>query len=246
MKKNENIGGRAYSNGLRLMNRSRSVKVYYNEAGDLQYEINRAKKSRYNDLIKDIPIIRGIFILLYSLLAFLKEVIKNPLQYWFIFLIIILDAYFWFGSSGEGGTLDLIFLMIYVSIPVILIIFFRKNISEVLKYHGAEHMAVNYYENDCRGNIKDYSRLHKRCGSNFVFYYLLFQIIAFFINLNLNFLVENLLYIGLAYEAMIHTPDSFLPVVTIIQRFMTKKPDEKQLKAAEAALKILTEDYYMS
>lgn len=246
MKKNENIGGRAYSNGLRLMNRSRSVKVYYNEAGDLQYEINRAKKSRYNDLIKDIPIIRGIFILLYSLLAFLKEVIKNPLQYWFIFLIIILDAYFWFGSSGEGGTLDLIFLMIYVSIPVILIIFFRKNISEVLKYHGAEHMAVNYYENDCRGNIKDYSRLHKRCGSNFVFYYLLFQIIAFFINLNLNFLFEHLLYIGLAYEAMIHTPDSFLPVVTIIQRFMTKKPDEKQLKAAEAALKILTEDYYMS
>lgn len=246
MKKNENIGGRAYSNGLRLMNRSRSVKVYYNEAGDLQYEINRAKKSRYNDLIKDIPIIRGIFILLYSLLAFLKEVIKNPLQYWFIFLIIILDAYFWFGSSGEGGTLDLIFLMIYVSLPVILIIFFRKNISEVLKYHGAEHMAVNYYENDCRGNIKDYSRLHKRCGSNFVFYYLLFQIIAFFINLNLNFLVEHLLYIGLAYEAMIHTPDSFLPVVTIIQRFMTKKPDEKQLKAAEAALKILTEDYYMS
>jgi uncharacterized protein YqhQ len=136
--------------------------------------------------------------------------------------------------------------MIYVSLPVILIIFFRKNISEVLKYHGAEHMAVNYYENDCRGNIKDYSRLHKRCGSNFVFYYLLFQIIAFFINLNLNFLVEHLLYIGLAYEAMIHTPDSFLPVVTIIQRFMTKKPDEKQLKAAEAALKILTEDYYMS
>ncbi len=246
MKKNANIGGRAYSNGLRLMNRSRSVKVYYNETGDLQYEINRAKKSRYNDLIKDIPIIRGIFILLYSLLVFLKEVIKNPLQYWFIFLIIILDAYFWFGSSGEGGTLDLIFLMIYVSIPVILIIFFRKNISEVLKYHGAEHMAVNYYENDCRGNIKDYSRLHKRCGSNFVFYYLSFQIIAFFINLNLNFLVEHLLYIGLAYEAMIHTPDSFLPVVTIIQRFMTKKPDEKQLKAAEAALKILTEDYYMS
>jgi uncharacterized protein YqhQ len=136
--------------------------------------------------------------------------------------------------------------MIYFSLPVILILFFRKNISEVLKYHGAEHMAVNYYENDCKGSIKDYSRLHKRCGSNFVFYYLLFQILASLLNLNFNLLIDQLLYIGLAYEAMIHTPDSFLPVVTIIQRFMTKEPDEKQLKAAEIALNILTEDKNIS
>ncbi len=246
MKKNENIGGRAYSNGLRLMNSRRSVKVYYNKDGELQFDINNSKKSKYNNLIKNIPIIRGVFIIIYSLWVFLKEMVKNPLKYWFIFLIIFLDAYFWFGGNGDGSTLNFIFLIIYFSLPLILIMFFRKNISEVLKYHGAEHMAVNYYENDFKGNIEDYSRLHKRCGSNFVFYYLLFQIIALFLNLRINFFIEHLLYLGLAYEAMIYTPDSFLPAVTIIQRFMTKEPDEKQLKAAEAALKILTEDYYMS
>ena len=105
-------------------------------------------------------------------------------------------------------------------------------------------MAVNYYENNYEGNIKNYSRLHKRCGSNFVFYFLLFQITAAFLNIRINIIFEYLLYIGLAYEAMIYTPDSFLPVVTIIQRFMTKEPDKKQLKAAETALKILTEDQF--
>lgn len=242
MNKSENIGGRAYSNGLRLMNSSRSVKVYYNEDGELQFEINRSKKSRYNSLIKDIPVLRGIFIVIYSIWIFLKEIIKNPLKYWFIFLIILLDAYFWFGGSGKDSTINVIFIMLYFSIPVILILFFRKNISEVLKYHGAEHMAVNYYENDFQGNIEDYSRLHKRCGSNFVFYYLLFQIAAMFLNLRINIIFGHLLYIGLAYEAMIYTPDKMIPVVTIIQRFMTQEPDEKQLRAAETALKILIED----
>jgi uncharacterized protein YqhQ len=244
MKNKENIGGRAYSNGLRLMNSSRSVKAYYNEEDKLQFEINRAKKSKYNDLIKDIPVLRGIFIVIYSIWMFLKEIIKNPLKYWFIFLIIVLDIFFWFGSSAEDSTINFIILMIYFLIPVVLIIFFRNNISEVLKYHGAEHKAVNFYENDFRGNIDDYSRLHKRCGSNFVFYFLLFQITAAFLNIRINIIFEYLLYIGLAYEAMVYTPDTLIPVVTIIQRFMTREPDEKHLKAAEAALKILTEDQF--
>lgn len=242
MEEKEDIGGRAYSNGIRLMSGSRSVKAYYNEEGNLKFTVNKVKRNKYAKYIKKIPVLRGILVVLYSISVFLKEVIKNPLKYWFIFVILLLDFFLLYGGNGNTTAVNGIFLIIYILVPIGLILFFRKNISEVLKYHGAEHMAVNYYENDFKGSIEDYSRIHKRCGSNLVFYFLLFQIIGAFFNFGINIILEYLLYLGLAYEAMTYTPEKLLPVVTIIQRFMTREPDEKQLKAAEDALKILTAD----
>jgi len=238
----EEIGGRAYSNGLRLMNSSRSVKAYYNEEGHLKFKVNRMERNNYLKYIKNIPLLRGAAVVIFSIFSFLKEIIKEPLKYWFIILIILLDIYIL--SAGEGGSpavYNLVFLL-YIMLPILLIYLYRKKISEVRKYHGAEHMAVNYYENNFEGEISDYSRIHKRCGSNLVFYYLLFQLIGALLGISFNILLELLLYLGLAYEAMLLTPQKMLPFVALIQRFMTKDPDQKQLKAAEAALKLLTAD----
>lgn len=242
MNKKESIGGRAYSNGVQLMNSKKAVKAYYDKTGDLKVNIKRSKKIKKAHILKKIPVIRGILSILIALWVFLKEVLKNPIKYWFIFLIILFDLVFWFGGNGEISTYRAVFLISYFMLPLFLIFYFRNNISEVLKFHGAEHMAVNYYENDCQGQIKDYSRIHKSCGSNFIFYFLLFQIIGSLLGFEFNLLIRQLLYIGLAYEAMKYTPDSLLFIVTIIQRFVAKKPDQKQIVAAEKALYILLEE----
>ncbi|ADQ14612.1 DUF1385 domain-containing protein [Halanaerobium hydrogeniformans] len=242
MNKNESIGGRAYSNGVQLMNSSKAVKAYYNKAGDLKVDIKRSRKIKKANFLKKIPVIRGILSIFIALWVFLKEVLKNPIKYWFIFLIILFDLIFWFGGNGEVTTFRALFLLSYFFLPLFLIFYFRNNISEVLKFHGAEHMAVNYYENDCQGQIKNYSRIHKSCGSNFIFYFILFQIIGSLLALDLNIIIRQLLYIGLAYEAMKYTPDSLLFIVTIIQRFVAKKPDKKQIIAAEKALNVLMDE----
>ncbi|RQD79585.1 MAG: DUF1385 domain-containing protein, partial [Halanaerobium sp. MSAO_Bac5] len=215
MNKKESIGGRAYSNGVQLMNSKKAVKAYYDKTGDLKVNIKRSKKIKKAHILKKIPVIRGILSILIALWVFLKEVLKNPIKYWFIFLIILFDLVFWFGGNGEISTYRAVFLISYFMLPLFLIFYFRNNISEVLKFHGAEHMAVNYYENDCKGQIKDYSRIHKSCGSNFIFYFLLFQIIGSLLGFEFNLFIRQLLYIGLAYEAMKYTPDSLLFIVTI-------------------------------
>ncbi|MEJ6952008.1 DUF1385 domain-containing protein [Natronospora cellulosivora (SeqCode)] len=240
-KKNDNnqkekIGGRAYSNGVRLISNSYTVKAYY-EQNKLRIRVNKLKKREYS-LIKKIPVIRGIFALILAVKMFLKEGINNPKKYWIIFLIIFLELLYWFLPSTTGIEINNIILFLYIAIPILLLIKFRKLIVETLKYHGAEHKTVNYYENGCKGDIASYSRLHKRCGSNIVFYYLLISVIMGFI-LNTHYLFLEVFYLGMAYEAIRYTPDRLLFLPYIFQKIVSKEPDEEHIMAAKVALDVL-------
>ncbi|MGM0409542.1 MAG: DUF1385 domain-containing protein [Bacillota bacterium] len=245
MEEKEKIGGRAYKNGVRLMNSQKSVKAFYNKNNKLEVEVCNVKKNKYIKYIKKIPVLRGIASLFFAILSFLKEVFKNPKKYWFIFLIIFLDLIYIFipeFSADSANILESIYLILYFMVPVALIIFFKDGISEVLKFHGAEHKAVHYYENDYKGEIASYSRIHRRCGSNIVFYYLLITIIASFFNLNFNFLFQELLFLGLAYEAIKYTPENLLFFPSLFQKIVTREPEKRQIKAAKKALEVLTQN----
>ncbi len=64
----------------------------------------------------------------------------------------------------------------------LLIISFFKDIKRVFEYHGAEHMVVNAYEhglNPDKNNIRDYTTIHPRCGTTFMFLVLTVSILLY-------------------------------------------------------------------
>ena len=243
MNEKEKIGGRAYKNGLRLMNNRYSVKAYYDKNDNLKVEMSKVKKSKYYKYLKKIPVLRGIFSLLMALYMFLKEVFDSPKKYWFILLILFLDLFIIFLPDSGGEKVQMLqglVSILYIALPLILLFIYRNGISEVLKFHGAEHKAVHYYENNYEGDIASYSRIHRRCGSNIVFYYLIISFLSGFLNINFHFLIQELLFLGLAYEAIKYTPEKLLFFPSLFQRLVTREPDQRQLKAAQTALDVLT------
>lgn len=239
MNEKEKIGGRAYSNGLRLKNKSKSVKVYYDQYNNLKVESKYVKSNKFLKYIKYIPIIRGVVTLFFAVFSFLKEVFKEPKKYWFVFLIIFVDLIYLLLPESKNLAFNNIFLVLYIAIPIFLLIKFRNNVSEVLKFHGAEHKAVNYYENDYEGDIGSYSRIHRRCGSNIVFYYLILSTLGSFVNISLNLFLKEIIILGLAFELLKLTPDKLLIIPAVFQKLVTREPDQRQLKAAELALNVL-------
>ncbi len=240
-KEKENIGGRAYSNGVRLMNSTHSVKAYYDRNDILQVEVSRVKRSKYLKYIKKIPVLRGIISLLFAVIMFLKESVNKPKKYWAILLIILVDIiYMLLPSTVSDNTMNLLMLL-YLLIPVFLLLKFRGIISQILKYHGAEHKVVHYYEGDCQGDISSYSRLHKRCGSNIVFYYLIISLSTLFIYIPVNPYLLELIFLGIAYEAIKYTPENLLFIPYLFQRIVTREPEEKHIRAAKMALNVLLE-----
>ena len=68
MNNKEKVGGRAYSNGVRLQNKHRSVKAYYDNDGNIRIQTNQVKKNKFMKYIKKIPLIRGIAVLFFAIL----------------------------------------------------------------------------------------------------------------------------------------------------------------------------------
>lgn len=236
----DKVGGRAYKNGLRLMDGEHSVKVYYDNGDNLHCKLSSVRRGKLYRYLKKIPVIRGITGILLAIINFIREGVKNPRRYWVVFLIIALDIIYLLLPGGEGSGADYLFFL-YILVPVILLIVYRRTIGEILRYHGAEHKAVNYYENSFEGDIASCSRLHRRCGSNVVFYYFLFSLgLGFFVS-GVNIFVFELFCLGLAYEAVQYTPEWLLFFPQLFQRLVTREPGERHLRAAEKALEVLVQ-----
>ena len=58
-----------------------------------------------------------------------------------------------------------------------------KDIRRLYQYHGAEHKCINCIEKGrplTVHNVMHSSRLHKRCGTSFIFFVMLVSIVLFF------------------------------------------------------------------
>jgi len=137
----------------------------------------------------------------------------------------------------------------------ILAISAMKDVRRVFQYHGAEHMAVNCYEDDKELSVQNamkYSPLHPRCGTAFLIIVLLISIFVFTLITSPSMLVKFggrivLLPViaGISYEILRFTSkfrkNGFIKIVMQpglwIQKLTTRKPDEKQVEVAVAALK---------
>ena len=147
----------------------------------------------------------------------------------------------------EGCIRILIFLLYVVGISAM------KDIKRLYMYHGAEHKCINCIE---RGkpltvrNVMRSSRLHKRCGTSFMFFVLFISIILFFFiqvgNPVLKIVLRILLIpviAGISYEIIRlagRSDNIFIMILSApgmaIQKLTTKEPTKDMVEVGIASV----------
>lgn len=263
-KKEVKCGGVALFNGILFTSDIRQVQVERKSNNDIYARVN----SMYEDkrLISRIPIIRGIIGIKGQIGNAVPKFVESSgekensskvktiamycvLIFAIILIPILISIPF---SVNLRGIIQAIVLFIEFIIYVLLVKLSASAVDELdtlFKYHGAEHKVVNTYEKYGKNNInlenaKKESRFHKRCGGNFVVYYIILLMLFALIPIN-NLIVKSIamlaygiINIGVAYEVV--NIFSILPKpldvlnypATLIQYVTTKEPDEEMLKLA--------------
>jgi len=146
------------------------------------------------------------------------------------------------------GVLKIIIFVVYI-----LLISKMKDIQRTFMYHGAEHKCINCIESGKEltvENVMGSSKVHKRCGTSFLFLVLFISIIFFiFIRFDevwLRYVVRILLIpviAGIAYEVIRKAGSSNSKFFNIIskpglwmQGLTTKEPDGSMVEVAIAAV----------
>ena len=257
--KKVHTGGVALFNGILFSSDYRQVIAQRNN------EIIRCKTSEFNknkSIIDNIPILRGIIGVSSQLNnaapTFMDSSGENDnksnkkIMYLYLIICIIcisipilVSAFF----KSDLRNIIQISIILFEFLIYLISMKFTKELNILFMYHGAEHKAVNTYERCGEEgltieNIKKSSRFHKRCGGNFVVYFIILTILSVLIpieNLILKDIVMILLTIlnmGIAYEIV--NIFSILPKpfdvinypATLIQLVTTKEPTDDMIEVA--------------
>jgi uncharacterized protein YqhQ len=126
--------------------------------------------------------------------------------------------------------------------------------KRVLQYHGAEHKTINAYEAGVPldvANVKNYSRLHPRCGTSFLFITVIVSIVLFSVMPDWGFAVRlayRLLLIpvigSISYELLRlsgrYRDSIVMRIFTLpglaFQRLTTREPSEDMIEVAVKAV----------
>ncbi|MDE6063889.1 MAG: DUF1385 domain-containing protein, partial [Lachnospiraceae bacterium] len=174
----------------------------------------------------------GIFIVLpYFITSYFKEYVRSNALMTLI----------------EGVIRILIFLLYVLGISLM------KDIKRLYMYHGAEHKCINCLEKGrplTVRNVMHSSRLHKRCGTSFMFFVMFVSIILFFFIQVSNPLAKVALRIllipviaGISYELIRlagRSSNVFVKLLSLpgmlIQRLTTKEPSKDMVEVAIASV----------
>lgn len=224
--------------GMKSLNFSASFYEEDEEESGLDKALNKITKGKAEELLTTIVTIFsmvlavGIFIVLpYFISSHFTADVQNKS------LIAII----------EGAVRIAIFVLYVWGIS------FMKDIRRLYRYHGAEHKCINCLERGYAldvNTVKRCSRLHKRCGTSFMFFVLFVSIILFFFIQVENPVYKVLLRIammpivaGISYEIIRLAGRSNNPIVwllslpgMLIQRMTTKEPDKEMIEVAIAAI----------
>ena len=144
-------------------------------------------------------------------------------------------------------------IRIAIFLGYIVLISQMEDIKRVFMYHGAEHKTINCLEAGVEltpENVDNYSRLHKRCGTSFIFIVMIISMVFFFfIRMDTIWLriVLRLLFLplvaGVSYEFIRLAGSSDHPLVQIfskpglaLQKLTTKEPDHSMIEVAIASV----------
>ena len=173
----------------------------------------------------------GLFVVLPSIASDLIKKYFHIISYTIISLI--------------EGLIRITLFLIYI-----FLISRMKDIQRTFMYHGAEHKCINCIEHGMELNVDNVlksSRLHKRCGTSFLFLVMAISIIFILIPVQqpVMKIVVRILMIpviaGVSYEVLRFAGQHEGKLVDIVsapgmalQKLTTKEPDEKM---AEVAIK---------
>lgn len=152
------------------------------------------------------------------------------------------------GRNLVEGFIRILFFLAYVTA-----ISLMKDVRRVFEYHGAEHKTIHCYEAGREltvANVKGYTTLHPRCGTNFL---LIVMIVGsvFFSFFGWPSIWMRLVYrltllpvvAGFSYEVLRILGSGKLPwlnALTVpglyLQKLTTREPDDQQIEVAIAAL----------
>ncbi len=257
-------GGVALFNGILFTSDIRQVQIERKDNNTIYAKVNKMNKD--TRLISNIPILRGILGIKGQIgnaaPKFVESSgekessskIKTLVMYLLLIITLILvpilvSIPF---SSTIREIVQAIVIFIEFILYVLLIYFSAKVVEELnilFMYHGAEHKVVNTYEKHGEKNINlenviNQSRFHKRCGGNFVVYYVLLLMLFALMPIN-NLVVKAILMIiygiinvGIAFEivnifsALPKPLDILNYPATLIQLVTTREPNEEMLRLA--------------
>jgi uncharacterized protein YqhQ len=290
---NNQLGGQADFNGITVYDNQKRVTVIRNDDGSLFIKVKEQSKKKF-DLLTRILLIRGFIQFLntmftqlnnYKIVESTKTKKQFSLQiikfYKFIyessaiigFLLIftltpaLLQFLPWFDNKkllllfSEGATRIIIYFILLELISKL------NNIAHLLKYHAAEHMAINSFEKNKNLTVPAIRRSFQkniRCGSTYFFIlamiYAIIFIIMYFINVPLTTniflrIIALPICCGLTHE-VINIIDRYKGnisknILSLCMTMQTKtllQPDDHHLQVAVVAINIhhsdTTEGYY--
>ena len=170
----------------------------------------------------------GLFMILPYLAS---EVLRNWINNQYVILLV------------EG------LIRVGIFLGYIVLISKMEDIKRVFMYHGAEHKTINCLEAGedlTPQNVMKYTRLHKRCGTSFLFIVMIISMVFFFfIRVDTIWLriVSRILLLpivaGVSYEFIRWAGNSDNKMIGLLskpglclQKLTTKEPDESMIEVA--------------
>ncbi|MDA8442872.1 MAG: DUF1385 domain-containing protein [Peptococcaceae bacterium] len=234
------LGGQAFPNGVKFISASHIAKATRDKATDtITIKKTTVPYRRVFNVIRRIPVLRGatilfqmnlklmVILLLISLLgsvtlAFIPnetmtQVPAVPIPYWTNTV-----AYFLLVLAIVAGYFGL---------------------SDVWRYHGAEHKTFNAYKDGqilSIENVRKYSRVCDNCGTNMLMF--VWPVMFLLAQIPDSALLQFFLGLGIGYELFKlkkfkQWTVPFYKAGGLIQKYIvTKEPSDKQIEVAIAAL----------
>lgn len=277
MRNNNKIGGMALFDGLLLRSKDRECIVTENDMQINEFEVNdtftlkdipliRGIFKITNTIKSSIPyIIKSTEDIVNNIVDDKEEKVKvdntKVIIGYFIAITLILSIYILVPNlisllfpikfqNIVQASLQIILFVVYL-----LILKNSKWLKKLFEYHGAEHKVINAYEKNSTydlsvDEVKKSSRFHKRCGGNFVVYFILYISIATILLPITNIWIKTAIQIlilpvllGLAYEtlfvfSLLPKKLAFLSYPAMIIQFITTiEPNDDKIKIAIDCLK---------
>lgn len=281
MNKKPNVGGQAVIEGVMMRGKTHVAVAVRQPNGEISVDVRPVNSisDRYPILKK--PFLRGVVSLVESLVMGMKALaysaqvsgdedekldskemaltiaVSAGLA---ILLFIVIPTWsmrFLTGITQDHMALNLAegVLRMAIFLAYIAAISSMNDIQRVFQYHGAEHKTIYTYEAGLPlkvENVRPFSTLHPRCGTNFL---MIVMLISMFIFTFLGWpsLLERIasriilmpVIAGVSYEliryAGAHTDNPLVRIAItpglLLQKLTTRQPDDSQIEVAIASLK---------
>lgn len=279
--KRTNVGGQAVIEGVMMRGADKVAVAVRQPNGEIVVDVNPVHSIRDKYPILKKPLLRGVIALFESLydgmkaLAYSAQVSGDDDEQLTgkemamtiatsvalaIGLFIIIPTWsmrFLHTLTADPMLLNLAegFLRMIIFLSYIAAISSMEDIQRVFQYHGAEHKTIYTYEAGLPlvvENVRPFSTLHPRCGTNFL---MIVMLISMFIFTFLGWpsLLERIasrivlmpVIAGVSYEiirfAGAHAENRLVHIAILpgllLQKLTTRQPDDEQIEVAIASLK---------